>query len=133
MVAGAIGARLGNGNVTRVETPRAPVPVLIMHGDADDVVPYDTTTPLPARIGRPLPARDGALFWARANECAVLMPRRDTLPSGRVLRDTWDTRCRAPVVFVTVRGGDHGWPRTDRGSSIDATDVIWKFFTQHTR
>jgi polyhydroxybutyrate depolymerase len=125
VVAGAVGARSAGGNIARINAPRGPVPVLIMHGDADGVVPYDT--------GRPMPAPDGARFWARANECAVIQPRRDTLATGRVLRDTWDTRCRAPVVFLTVRGGDHGWPRTSRGAAIDATDVIWEFFAQHRR
>ena len=130
--AGIIGGRLANGTVTRIEAPRAPVPILILHGDADDVIPYDTTSVASAR-GRPLPARDAALFWARATECRTLTPRRDSLAAGRVLRDTWDSRCRAPVVFLTLRGGDHGWPRIDRGAAIDATDVIWEFFSQHSR
>jgi polyhydroxybutyrate depolymerase len=132
VVAGIIGGRLANGSVARIDPPRAPVPILIVHGDADDVVPYDTTS-LPSHRGRPLPARDAALLWARANECGTLMPRRDSLAAGRVVRDTWDSRCRAPVVFLTLRGGDHGWPRTDRGSAIDATDVIWEFFARHRR
>lgn len=132
VVAGTIGARPAGGSLTRIDPPRGPVPLMIIHGDADDVVPYDTTN-LPRQMGRPVPAPEGARFWARANECAVIQPRRDTLASGRVLRDTWDTRCRAPVVFLTVRGGDHGWPRASRGEAIDATDVIWEFFTQHRR
>jgi polyhydroxybutyrate depolymerase len=125
VVAGTIGARSLGSSVTRIDPPRGPVPMLIIHGDADGVVPYDT--------GHPVPAPDGAQFWARANECAAIDPRRDTLANGRVLRDTWDTRCRAPVVFLTIRAGDHGWPRTSRGAAIDATDVIWEFFAQHSR
>lgn len=132
VVAGGIGARLPNGTVSRIDPPRAPVPVLIMHGDADGVVPYDTAS-LPSSVARTLPARDGALFWARANECGTLTPRRDSLAAGRVLRETWDSRCRAPVVFLTLRRGDHGWPRTDRGSAIDATDVIWEFLAPQRR
>jgi polyhydroxybutyrate depolymerase len=132
VVAGIIGGRLANGSIVRIEPPRAPVPMLIVHADADDVVPYDTTS-LPSHRGRPLPARDAALFWARANECGTLTPRRDSLAAGRVLRETWDARCRAPVVFLTLRGGDHSWPRTDRGSAIDATNEIWEFFAQYSR
>jgi polyhydroxybutyrate depolymerase len=124
VVAGTIGARSLN-SVTRIDPPLGPVPMLIIHGDADGVVPYDT--------GRPLPAPESARFWARANECAAIDPRRDTLANGRVLRDTWEARCRAPVVFLTIRGGDHGWPRTSRGAAIDATDVIWQFFAQRRR
>lgn len=132
VVAGTIGARSASGSVARIDAPRAPVPILIMHGDADDVVPYDTIS-LPRQIGRAMPAPEGARFWARANECGASQPRRDTLATGRVLRDTWDTRCRAPVVFLTLRGGDHGWPLTSNGSSIDAVDVIWEFFAQRRR
>ena len=131
VVAGAIGVRSATGVVTRIETPRAPVPMLILHGDADDVVPYDAARS-PGR-GAPLSAPEGVRFWARANECAVVEPARDTIGGGRVLRDRWETRCRAPVVLLTLRGGDHGWPRTDGGAAIDATDVIWEFFTQHRR
>ena len=103
--------------------------MLILHGDADNVVPYDAASPPPGR-SRPLPAREAARFWARANECAMLEAERDTIASGRVLRDTWQARCRAPVVFLTVRGGDHGWPRGGNGAGFDATDVIWEFFSR---
>jgi polyhydroxybutyrate depolymerase len=124
--AGAIGARSVSGHVARIDPPRAPVPILIMHGDADDVVPYAAT-------GGPLPAAEAAIFWVRANECAVLTPRRDTLASGRVVREVWDARCRAPVVFLTLRGGDHWWPRASRGAAIEAADVIWEFLREHRR
>lgn len=129
VVAGAMGVRTGDGRTMTIEPPRAPVPMLIVHGDADDVVPYDAIALAP-RGSRPVPAPEAARFWARANECAVLEPQRDTIASGGVIRDRWVSRCRAPVTLVTVRGGDHGWPR---GSPIEATDVIWEFFRQHRR
>jgi polyhydroxybutyrate depolymerase len=132
VVAGAIGVRAGDGSVARVEIPRAPVPMMIIHGDADDVVPYAAITPS-GRGSRPIPAPDAARFWARANECAVIEPQRDTIATGRVLRDRWESRCRAPVIFLTVRGGGHGWPLTSRGAVIDATDAIWDFFAAQRR
>ena len=125
VVAGLIGARTERGPVNRIEAPRAPVPMLIMHGDADPVVRYDG--------GRPIPAPEGARFWARANECRSLEPRADTLNTGRVVRETWEVGCRAPVVFVTIRGGDHDWPSRSRGAAIDATETIWEFFQQQER
>ena len=130
VVAGAIGVRSGDGRTAAIEPPRAPVPMLIIHGDEDDVVQYDAIA-LSPRGSQPIPAPEAARFWARANECGVLEPQRDTIAGGHTLRDRWDTRCRAPVVFLTVRGGGHGWPRGDRG--LDATDVIWEFFAQHRR
>jgi polyhydroxybutyrate depolymerase len=132
VVAGAIGVRSGDGSDRRIAPPRAPVAMLIVHGDADDVVHYDAPAPSP-RESRPIPAPAAARFWARANECAAMQPQRDTIAAGRVLRDRWDTRCRAPVALLTIRGGDHGWPLTSRGAAIDATDVIWEFFAQHRR
>jgi polyhydroxybutyrate depolymerase len=130
VVAGAIGVRSGDGRTVGIEPPRAPVPMLIVHGDADDVVQYDAIA-LSPRGSQPIPAPEAARFWARANECGVLEPQRDTIAGGRTLRDRWETRCRAPVVFLTVRGGGHGWPRGDAG--LSATDVIWEFFTEHRR
>jgi polyhydroxybutyrate depolymerase len=129
VVAGAMGMRSGDGRTISIESPRAPVPILILHGDADDVVPYDAIA-LSPRGSRPIPAPEAARFWARANECGILEPRRDTIGGGRALRDRWEGRCRAPVVLVTVRGGDHGWPRS---GALDATDVIWEFFSRHRR
>jgi polyhydroxybutyrate depolymerase len=130
VVAGAIGVRSGDGRTVGIEPPRAPVPILIIHGDDDDVVQYDAIAVSP-RGSQPIPAPEAARFWARANECGVLEPHRDTIAAGRVLRDRWETRCRAPVVFLTVRGGDHGWPRGDAG--LEASAVIWTFFAQHSR
>ena len=125
VVAGLIGARTERGQVNRIEPPRAPLPMLIIHGDADPVVRYDG--------GRPIPAPEGARFWVRANECRSLEPRADTLSAGRVVRETWDVGCRAPVVFVTIRGGDHDWPSRSRGAAIDASETIWEFFQQQRR
>jgi polyhydroxybutyrate depolymerase len=125
VVAGAMGVRSGAGHTTSIDPPRAPVPMLILHGDADDVVPYDAIA-LSPRGSRPIPAPEAA----RANECAIAEPQRDTMAGGRVLRDRWEDRCRAPVVFLTVRGGDHGWPR---GAPLQATDAILEFFRQHRR
>jgi polyhydroxybutyrate depolymerase len=123
--AGAIGARTRQGQVNRIEPPQAPVPMLIIHGDADPIVPYDT--------GHPIPAAEAARFWARANECRALEPRTDTLAAGRVVRDRWDAGCRATVVFLTIRGGDHHWPSTWRRSPIDAAGTIWEFFEGQRR
>jgi polyhydroxybutyrate depolymerase len=130
VVAGAVGVRAADGRVVQVDPPRAPVPMLIIHGDADDVVPYDARGTSRAH---PLAASEAARFWARANECPALDPERDTLRAGRMLRDRWESRCRAPVVFLTMRGGDHGWPRVADGATADATDLIWEFFISQRR
>jgi poly(3-hydroxybutyrate) depolymerase len=63
----------------------------------------------------------------------VTEPQRDTIAAGQVLRDRWESGCRAPVVFLTVRGGDHGWPHTGRGAALNATDAIWEFFATRER
>lgn len=125
VVAGAIGARTERGQVNRIDPPRAPVPMLMIHGDADPVVPYDGA--------RPIPAPEGARFWVRANECRSLDSRTDTLAAGGVVRETWDAGCRAPVVLLTIRGGDHAWPSTSRRAVIDAADTIWDFFRRQQR
>lgn len=132
VVAGTIGVRLERGEVRRIGPPRTPVPVVIVHGDADDVVRYDTLG-MPSNAGRPLPAAGGARFWARANECRSIEPRRDTIADTHVVREVWDAGCRASVVFLTLRGGDHAWPTRARGAAIDASELIWEFFRRQPR
>lgn len=131
--AGAIGVRTVRGDVSKIDPPRGPVPIMIIHGDADDVVPYDTTRGHGRMGGYPVPAPDAARYWARANECRTMDPRRDTVAAGRVLHDIWDRGCRAPVEFLTLRGHDHRWPSTRDGAAIEAADAMVEFFTRHRR
>ncbi|MFB4314039.1 alpha/beta hydrolase family esterase [Actinomadura sp. 21ATH] len=112
--------------------PGRRVPIVMIHGDADPLVPYATATA-------------AAPFWARNNGCAATATATD-LPDTHpedgttVTRHTYD-RCpaEAPVILYRIKGGGHNWPGgipflgpvlggTTR--DIDANTVIWDFVSR---
>jgi polyhydroxybutyrate depolymerase len=110
--------------------PARSMPVVAFHGTADQIVSY-------AGQGRALPpVADWAAAWARRDGCAA--DASVTLSQGPVTGQTWNA-CRdgAEVVLYTIEGGGHTWPGrglpgANRPSNdIDATDIIWAFFTAH--
>ena len=128
------------------ETPPAtPVPVLIMHGEQDDIVPFKGGMSPMALVARSQsqPFRDVAYavdFWRRADGCAD-KPSIDL--KGDVTIETYD-RCAkgGEVVFYRLKSAGHTWPgpapavgglERARYDQVDATEVIWRFFSRHTR
>ena len=107
-------------NLPRADTPRParPVPVMIMNGTADPLMPYGGGTVAKDR-GAVLSTDETARFFAAANGITG-EPRRRALP------DPLDDGCRmietrwpgpAPVVLVTVEGGGHQIPHPEGGTS----------------
>lgn len=96
--------------------PAGPVPMLIMNGTDDPLVPYDggDVEVGRQRRGAVLSTDASAAFWAAANGCEAngepeLLPDRD--PSdGATLTRTAYTGCGSPVVVYSVIGGGHTWP-----------------------
>ena len=132
--------------------PAAPVPMLIMNGTADLLMPWSGGPVGRGRQarGRVIGAEATAEFWARANECearplAGLLP--DLAPDdGVTVRLARWQRCVAgsEVAFYGLEGGGHRWPgRDDRlgrlatrllgpaAMDIDGTAEIWAFFQRH--
>lgn len=85
--------------------------------------------------------------WVALNGCdripaTDLLPDRAPLDGTRVTRQTY-SRCSVDteVALYRIEGGGHTWPggpqqiaqrivgRTSR--DVDATDVIWSFFSRH--
>lgn len=112
-----------------------PVSVLVLHGTADNVIPYEGD-------GQRTPAvRDWVNAWAATNECET--PPAISDYHEDVEEQRW-ANCvgNAEVVFYTVDGGLHEWfgsaygppPRdNDFEPDIYATDVIWEFFAAHPK
>ncbi|MCZ7542576.1 MAG: hypothetical protein M5R40_03120 [Anaerolineae bacterium] len=110
-----------------------PVPVVAFHGAADETQPY---LGLPDRL---LSAPDWVARWAARNACDATPSV--TLQDGVATGETWGN-CRdgADVTLYTLEGFGHRWPRSrpipgleaaSTVTDIDATDVIWDFFTAH--
>lgn len=126
--------------------PSRPVPVLHFHGSLDQF------TPLEGGIGRRSvtrvshrPVLDGLLDWVRADGCPE-EPRRDTIPCPdpdlAIERLTWGPGdAGSEVVLYRIDGGGHVWPGRQPDSfllgpavpSLDANDIIWRFFEKHPR
>lgn len=123
--------------------PAHPVPALMINGLLDKNVPSTGGAPggrgARAWDGSPSrPALEQGSFWAAANGCAG-DPRKDD--DGH--RTLWRYRCPSgqEVELLLVKDNGHVWPGGRAGSrrgdepssSLNATDIIWEFFKNHSR
>ena len=123
--------------------PARPVPALMINGMLDENVPYQGGPPggRGARgwDGTPTrPAQDQAVFWAAANACK---PEPSTEQDAQWT--LWQYSCPASqhVVLYLLKDNGHAWPGGQPGSrrgdipstSLNATDVIWDFFSRHSK
>ncbi len=146
------------GNLQRtyylhIPTSKQPISIIAFHGTDDPLVPFNGGTVRGGSAGgvggEVLSATDTAARWARFDGCAdrpevIDLPDVDPGDGTRVQRETYGT-CQggSAVVLYTIAGGGHTWPgglqylpaaligKTSR--DIDATQLIWEFFTQHPR
>ncbi|MBI5931518.1 MAG: prolyl oligopeptidase family serine peptidase [Chloroflexi bacterium] len=139
-VIAAIAPVSGAFNLAKCE-PTNPVSVIIFHGTADEHVLYDGGSSIKSidgdRVDQPVSA--AVDFWTTHDGCAT-EPASTT--SGSITTDTY-TNCNtgAEVTLVTIDGGGHAWPGGRRGSrsgdqpsqEINASEVMWQFFTAHPR
>lgn len=120
--------------------PSRSVPLLMIHGTADDCILYQGgRSPRSGyrRIDKPL--AETVALWVTHNRCA---PTPRTEQHGAVRLDTY-TDCAegADVVVATILHGRHVWPgaRTTRlaettpTAAWSATPTLWAFFSQHVK
>ncbi|MFK8252708.1 alpha/beta hydrolase family esterase [Ancylobacter terrae] len=118
--------------------PGQPIPMLIMNGTYDPVVPM---------FGRPTPgaelmsAEDSAAFFARLNGCGASTTA--TAPHTKIWR--WENCARgSAVLYYEVEGGHQPPAKTTgamdalaslvlgpRRGGLDAPDEIWTFFKRY--
>lgn len=122
------GALFGNE-----DAPRAPTPVLIIHGEQDDSVPVAGGMSPTRAVARSQsiptkPLRYAVDFWRKADGCGE--PSRDT--SGNVTIERSACRAGGEVVLYDLKSTGHKWPEA-AADGIDAATTIWRFFEQHRR
>ncbi len=123
--------------------PARPVSALMINGLLDTSVPHLGGAPggrFPgAWDGTPAqPAPAQATFWAGADGCAREPERRD---AGAYILLRHACPADEAVELYLVKDNGHAWPggqpggrRGDKPSaSLDATDLIWRFFRAHAR
>jgi poly(3-hydroxybutyrate) depolymerase len=113
--------------------PGRHVPIVMIHGDGDFVVPYATVQP----------ALD---FWTSHNGCgtrSVATQLPDIAPDDNttvVRHDYPDCAADGPVILYQIKGGGHNWPGGlpflgpflgGTTYDIEANAVIWDFVSQY--
>ena len=124
--------------------PARPLPVLAIHGTADQNVPYDGGKGTDEghrfpgqkdRVDRSV--ADSVGFWLKADGC----PGEGAQQSSGSLKRTTYAPCSdgSEVVLDTIVGGGHAWPGGARirpraqepSDALDAKAEIWAFFSRH--
>jgi polyhydroxybutyrate depolymerase len=116
--------------------PARPVPAVIFHGTADEIVPYQGGPSHAFNLPFPhIPEWVNAL--AQHNGCTG---ETIELPANRGVSGVKYTGCAADLIFYTIAGGGHSWPGGEpipewivgpTTQAIDATQVMWGFFMLH--
>jgi polyhydroxybutyrate depolymerase len=125
--------------------PKCTVPVLHIHGTADNLVPYVGAGPTVATFMKFLSVEDTIAACVKRNGC-LDEPRTADLPMPndhfKITRTAYDEgKEGAEVILYVVERGGHTWPgRPIAGGilgpttmNLKANDVIWEFFQKHLR
>ena len=133
-------------NIFMNETPRGQIPVLMINGVADSLVPWDGGEIhfRDKKLGKVLGVEETAAFWAKIDNCSMVtekqyLPDKDPDDGTRVWKRVYvNNTTGLQVVLYGIDGGGHTWPsgyhylsesiigRTS--NDIDACQVIWEFF-----
>jgi polyhydroxybutyrate depolymerase len=119
--------------LAKICRPQRPIPVLIIHGTKDRIVPYAGGTTEGG--GSLLSADKTAETWSQLNRCSGGL--KETMHKGDVTSRSYQG-CHAPVTLCTVEGAGHTWPGGDQylprllvgntNRDVNASEMIWEFF-----
>lgn len=143
-LAASIGGRAAtDAPLWTIPKPVRPVPLLVIHGLADDDIRYAGGVSLHRGGERTfLPVEESLAFWVEHNQCnSQAVERR--LYRDRVIEKTW-SGCRegADVTLNLLKGWGHVWPGgqftaalsdDDPLADFDAAATIWEFFSTYRR
>jgi polyhydroxybutyrate depolymerase len=113
--------------------PAAPVSVIVFHGTADHLVPFDGGS-TPYQLGSHRSdnsVADAVAFWAKRDGCA---PDPKHEESTKVHTDLY-SGCKdgTAVALYAIQGGHHSWPGDHLTPQISATDTMLAFFAAHPK
>lgn len=112
--------------------PSNPVSIIIFHGTADHLVPYNGgSTPFQMGSKRSdTSIADTLAFWAKENGCDVAPAHKETTALHTAKYS--DCTSGRAVELYAIQGGHHMWPGAPlSGNAVPATDLIWSFFAAH--
>jgi polyhydroxybutyrate depolymerase len=125
--------------------PARPVPMLVINGTDDPLVPYQGGLVRAFGRNRGLiwSTQRTVEFWANLNGCSgaarsVALPDRDPSDGTITIRHDYQGCPRTPVTQLEVKGGGHTWPGASQylpvglvgqvSRDFDASEVISAFF-----
>jgi len=120
--------------------PLRPVPIVQIHGTADEVVPYWGVDSLPPTVP------DVVNFWVTNNQCSTTDVMEEDLPDTNTddnstvsLRQYNTCNQKTNVLFYTINNGGHTWPGAfpvatlgNTNKDINASEIIWNFLDSHS-
>jgi polyhydroxybutyrate depolymerase len=114
--------------------PSTPVSVIVFHGTADNLVPFNGgSTPFQVGSKRSdTPVNDTVAFWVKQDGCSAMPKHEET---EEVHFDKYFA-CKegTAVALYAIQGGHHMWPGLRiSGNQVPATDLIWSFFSAHPK
>jgi polyhydroxybutyrate depolymerase len=128
--------------------PSAPVPVIVINGTEDPIIPYrggGVRLMRVMRFGEVLSTDETMTLWARLNGCgppapAEALPDRDPGDASRAVRVDYGDCRGARMRLIRVEGGGHAWPGGMQflpalmigpvNRDIDAGEAAWTFFKE---
>jgi polyhydroxybutyrate depolymerase len=139
-------------NILMKCSPSRPVSVLAINGTKDPLVPFnggDVTGPFgQKKLGKVLSVQESVRFWVKYNNCSATPvvtyePNRDTEDGTLVRKEAYTNgRNDTEVVLLIIENGGHTWPGGYQylgkgivgktSYDINADEIIWKFFEQHS-
>jgi poly(3-hydroxybutyrate) depolymerase len=137
VVAGRIGGGTPDGKNYVLPTPALPMPVMMIHGTNDPVVPYGgSRAPLDQPFLWSLSVADALHYWVSVDRCKDEDAEPDRVARKLKLTEYKNCAQGSVVQLWTIEGGNHSWPEdifpADRGTQ-SATDAMLAFFKRFTR
>lgn len=134
---GAVGATMPK---TMMCLPQRPIPVVMINGTSDPVVPYGGGTEHNLDLST-LSAEDSAKAWAKIDRCAE-KPQKSKLPEHKggmeTKVDIFDgCQQNAQVVLYSIKGAGNTWPGGEPfepentvgklDQDLNANETLWSF------
>ena len=133
-VAGSIGGyETSESELFYPQTPSSQLPVMIIHGTADTHVAFEGGHAILASGSRiDLSVQDAVSFWVESNGAEELSNESS---ESLVLTKYVGENTTSDVFVYVIINGLHVWPgeSTDLLQILDASEIIWSFFENHTR